>query len=140
MGQALAIRRSGQCDASTRTHPLAEALAPLFQPHFHGLAHELLIIAGFDACQRLLSFVEQPGQSRSIASVLPALRRALAPERVSLLLVAHNHPCGSLAPSQADCQVTRRIAALARLADVTLVDHLIFVGTRTTSFRALGLL
>lgn len=119
---------------------MAGALLPLLRRHFEGLTQELLVIAGCDARQRLLSFVEYQGQGETVDTVLPAFRSALAPEHVSLLLLAHNHPCGSRNPSQADYEVTRRMATLCRLTGVTLVDHLIFAGSHVTSFRALGLL
>ncbi|QJQ32880.1 hypothetical protein GV829_10860 [Sphingomonas lacunae] len=140
MDQSLLEWRESSQSVMRGAHPLGIALLPLLQCHFLGLRHEHLIIAGCDIRQRLVSFVEQRGAMLTIDAVLPGLRRALAPEGVAHLLVAHNHPCGSLQASQADCEVTRRIAALARLAGVTLADHLLFTDARYTSFRALGLL
>lgn len=140
MAQALAIWQHNTQGRIASAHPLAAALSPLLRPHFDGLSHELLVILGCDSRHRLLSFVEYRGQGESIDLALPAFRSALAPERVSLIVLAHNHPCGSPNPSQADCEATRRIAALCRLAGVSLVDHLIFAGPHVSSFRALGLL
>lgn len=121
-------------------HPLGLALLPLLAPYFSGLGREHLVIAACDDRLRLVSFEEYRGEALTIDAALPALRRALAPERVSQLLLAHNHPCGSTVPSRADCEVTRRIAALSRLAGLVLADHLLFAGGRPVSFRALGLL
>ena len=140
MEQTLVTRPHNTLQASDTPHPLGLALVPLLAPYFLGLDREHLIIVGCDSRQRLMSFVEQRGQTLAVDGVLPALRQAMAPTGVSQLLVAHNHPCGSTNASQADCEVTRRIAALARLAGVTLADHLLFAGSRHTSFRALGLL
>jgi DNA repair protein RadC len=41
------------------------------------------------------------------------------------LLVGHNHPSGSSYPSQADCDLTRRLKAAGELLQIPLVDHLI---------------
>ena len=56
------------------------------------------------------------------------------------ILLAHNHPSGDPRPSDADCRVTRRLASAAEALDCAIVDHLVFAGSRCTSFRRIGLL
>jgi DNA repair protein RadC len=56
------------------------------------------------------------------------------------IVLAHNHPSGDPAPSEADCRATRRLASAAEALDCTIVDHLIFAGDQCTSFRRMGLL
>ena len=56
------------------------------------------------------------------------------------ILLAHNHPSGDPTPSDSDKRSTRRLAAAAEALDCALVDHLVFGGSRCTSFRAIGLL
>lgn len=41
------------------------------------------------------------------------------------VIVAHNHPAGSLRPSSADRAVTRSIVAAGDLLDIPVVDHVI---------------
>ncbi len=41
------------------------------------------------------------------------------------VILAHNHPSGDLAPSDADLMVTRRLLAAGRLLGIELTDHLI---------------
>lgn len=41
------------------------------------------------------------------------------------IVVAHNHPSGSLTPSKADDQVTEKIKKAAKFLDIKLLDHLI---------------
>ncbi len=41
------------------------------------------------------------------------------------ILIAHNHPSGSLQPSESDTTITRKIKETASLFDVQLLDHLI---------------
>ena len=41
------------------------------------------------------------------------------------LIVAHNHPSGSLVPSQSDVDLTRRLRKIGELLDIPLLDHLI---------------
>lgn len=50
----------------------------------------------------------------------------------SAILVAHNHPSGSVEPSAADLETTRLIAEGARLVGLRLLDHIIL--TREASY------
>ena len=46
-------------------------------------------------------------------------------DRAASVIVAHNHPSGSLEPSQADREVTTRLREAARLIGISLLDHII---------------
>lgn len=44
------------------------------------------------------------------------------------VIVAHNHPSGSLKPSIADIKVTKRLQEALELFDIKLLDHIILAG------------
>ena len=67
------------------------------------------------------------------------LKRALV-LKASGLLVAHNHPGGSLEASEGDRQLTRQLSTAARALGLTLHDHLIVAAEGHFSFRQAGLL
>lgn len=67
------------------------------------------------------------------------LRRALELNATGLIL-AHNHPAGSLEPSEGDKQLTRQILTAARAMGITVHDHLILTTEGHFSFRQAGLL
>ena len=52
----------------------------------------------------------------------------------------HNHPSGDPAPSRADIEMTKAIAAAAKPLGVAIHDHLVIGRTGHASFRELGLL
>ena len=56
------------------------------------------------------------------------------------LILVHNHPSGNPEPSQADIQITRRIAEAGRLLGITVHDHVIVGREGHTSLRAKGLI
>ena len=56
------------------------------------------------------------------------------------LILAHNHPAGSLSPSEADRSLTRQIQDAARAMGVTVHDHLIVAAEGSFSFRQAGIL
>ncbi len=41
------------------------------------------------------------------------------------IILAHNHPSGNLNASDADRQITRKVAEAGKILDITLLDHLI---------------
>ena len=61
-------------------------------------------------------------------------------DRASAIVVAHNHPSGSLRPSMEDNEITRRLKASADLLGLNFLDHLIFSETHFFSFRQEGLI
>lgn len=56
------------------------------------------------------------------------------------LVLAHNHPCGSVEPSTEDCVFTTTMAEAGRLLGIRVVDHLIVSRRNFYSFREAGTL
>ncbi len=52
----------------------------------------------------------------------------------SKIILAHNHPSGSLAPSDRDLDLTTRVTNAAKLFDILVVDHVIFTKDDYYSF------
>lgn len=46
-------------------------------------------------------------------------------DRAASIIVAHNHPSGSLTPSTADLEITERLSASSALLGIKLIDHII---------------
>lgn len=51
------------------------------------------------------------------------------------IMVAHNHPSGSLKPSPADWMTTERIVNAGKIVGVDCIDHIIFTSTGCLSLR-----
>ena len=64
------------------------------------------------------------GMTGTIADPKLIFIAALRAAAVNLIL-AHNHPSGSLKPSRADIELTRKIKEGGRLLEITVLDHLI---------------
>jgi DNA repair protein RadC len=54
------------------------------------------------------------------------------------MIIAHNHPSGTLIPSQADLNLTKKIAEAGKLLDIALLDHIILTEGSYYSFRDEG--
>jgi len=56
------------------------------------------------------------------------------------VILAHNHPGGSLQPSNADLQITKRLTTALEAISVSVVDHIIVAGDKYFSFAENGLI
>lgn len=83
--------------------------------------------------------VSEGGITGTVADPRIILRRALEEDAVNIIL-CHNHPSGSLRPSQADEQLTAKIREAARLLDICVLDHIIVSDSGYYSFADEGLL
>lgn len=55
--------------------------------------------------------------------------------RATNVVIAHNHPSGTLSPSPADKKITKDIKDGLKLLNITLADHIILTETNHYSFR-----
>jgi len=51
------------------------------------------------------------------------------------VIIAHNHPAGTLKPSEDDCTITKAIKDALKTVDITLLDHIIVRDNDYYSFR-----
>lgn len=60
--------------------------------------------------------------------------------KASSVIIAHNHPGGSLNPSKADNEATKRIAAALDSISINMLDHVIVSGDKYFSYAEKGLI
>jgi len=65
--------------------------------------------------------------------------KAALRHHAAAVILAHNHPSGSAAPSAADVAITKRLKDALALIDVVLVDHIIIAATRAVSLAERGI-
>lgn len=56
------------------------------------------------------------------------------------IIIAHNHPSGTLIPSEADKAITKKIKEAGRFLDINILDHLIITDENYFSFGDEGIL
>lgn len=54
------------------------------------------------------------------------------------IILAHNHPSGSLCPSDADDKITQKIYKAGKLLDIEILDHLIITKENYYSYAESG--
>ena len=76
---------------------------------------------------------ESPVYTREIAT------RALLTNAKSVI-IAHNHPSGTVDPSTADIDVTKKVKDVLAMLNINLLDHIIVAHEQTYSMADKGLL
>ena len=61
-------------------------------------------------------------------------------DRAAAIIVAHNHPSGSLLPSKEDIEVTKQLKTAGETLGIRLIDHVIFNHKEYYSFLEKGAL
>ena len=117
------------------------AVKQFLQLELAQLKHEVFAVLFLDAHNRLLSYQPMFRGSLSQTMVYP---REVAKTALALgadgVVLAHNHPGGTVKPSQADMKLTRTLQEALALIDVTVRDHIIVAQGKYLSMAEEGLL
>lgn len=124
-----------------------EIVRELLGAEMRALHRESLRVLLLDTKYHLLRIEEISlgSLNESIAHPREIFRPALIYAAFALIVV-HNHPSGDPTPSTADRQLTRRLAEVATLLQVSMLDHIILGAPQTDgrpdyfSFKEAGLL
>ena len=121
----------------TGSHTVYEVL----QPVLGELNHEEFWILYLNNSNVILNKhqLSKGGMTGTLVDVRLVLRKALETGSVSIIL-AHNHPSGSLKPSRADKDITIKLQKAAAALDIKVLDHLIITENSYFSFADEGLL
>ena len=137
----LARRALGQRLREREVMDSPQALREYLQLHLAHKSHEVFAVLFLDQQHRLLALEELFRGTLSETSVYPreVLLRALHHHSAAVVL-AHNHPSGSVQPSRADLALTRHLREALALVDVRVLDHLIVGPGQCLSMAEEGLL
>ncbi len=108
---------------------------------FAGRQYEVFYVICLDAQNRVNHSALVHEGTINEAPIYPRIivETALRHQANSVIL-AHNHPGGSLVPSSADIEVTRKISSVLNAISINVVDHIIVAGDKYLSFAEKGLL
>lgn len=105
-----------------------------------GLKKEVLLVIFLDASHAIIDSAIVAEGTLTVNTVYPReiIKKALD-FHAAALIIAHNHPSGSLQPSAQDLKLTRSLFMLCSSMQIQLLDHLI-IGDGFYSFADNGLM
>lgn len=135
----LAKRATAQQLQAREVFASPQAVKHFVQMHLAHRPHEVFAVLFLDSQNRLIAMEEMFRGTLSQTSVYPreVALRALHHHAAALIL-AHNHPSGSVQPSPADQALTRSLQSALALLDVRVLDHVIVAQGATLSMAEEG--
>lgn len=117
------------------------AVKEFLQLHLAGKPHEVFAVLFLDAQNRLVAMEELFRGTLTQTSVYPreVVLHALQ-HKAAAVVLAHNHPSGTVQPSRADEALTQTLKAALALVDVRVLDHVIVAPGDALSMAEKGLL
>ena len=118
-----------------------DAVKHYLQLHLAAKPHEVFAVLFLDVQNRLLAMEEMFRGTLTQTSVYPreVVLRALH-HQASAVVLAHNHPSGTVQPSRADEALTQTLKTTLALIDVRVLDHVIVAPGEALSMAERGLL
>ena len=118
----------------------AQAVKDYLQLHLAPRPHEVFAVLFLDSQHRLIALEELFRGTLTQTSVYPreVVLRALH-HHAGAVVLAHNHPSGSVQPSRADQAITESLKAALALVDVRVLDHVIVAPGQALSMAESGL-
>jgi DNA repair protein RadC len=137
----LARRAIGQQLEQREVFSSPGAVKQYLQLHLAAKVHEVFAVLFLDAQNRLVKMEELFRGTLTQTSVYPReiVLCALKHNAASVVL-AHNHPSGTVQPSRADEALTQTLKAALALVDVRVLDHVIVAPGDALSMAERGLL
>ena len=119
----------------------AAAVKDYLQLHLAARPHEVFAVLFLDAQHKLIALEELFRGTLTQTSVYPreVALRALHHHAAAVIL-AHNHPSGSVQPSRADEAITQNLKSALALVDVRVLDHVIVAPGQALSMAEKGLI
>lgn len=113
----------------------------IIAPILMDLPHEEFWILLLNRANLVLDRIQlsQGGTSGTVVDAKMVFRAALEGQASGIILV-HNHPSGSLRPSQQDIDLTKKLKAAGKTLDLNILDHLIVTDRGYYSFADEGMI
>lgn len=117
----------------------SKTIFDIMQPLIGDLNHEEFWVLFLNNNMKVLhkSQLSKGGMTGTVVDVRIIFKMALENNATSIILV-HNHPSGSLKPSEADINITKKISAAGFTLDVLVLDHVIITENAYFSFKDEG--
>lgn len=104
----------------------SQSVANYLQTLLKDYRHEIFGVLFLNRANRINHFeiISQGGISSTVVDTKIIIRKALEHDATNLILF-HNHPSGSLQPSDSDETLTQKLFQAAALFEIRVLDHLI---------------
>ncbi|MDR1195673.1 MAG: DNA repair protein RadC [Endomicrobium sp.] len=94
-----------------------------------------------DSGNKVIECKEMESGTVNKSVIMPRkVAEAALSNKASAVIIAHNHPGGTLKPSQSDISATAAVKSALKTLDIAVLDHIIVSGNKYFSFKQYNLL
>ena len=128
-------RRNGETAGKVGKISSSKDVFTILQPFLGDLPHEEFWVVYLNNSNKILhkEQLSKGGITGTLVDIRLVLKRALEFGAIGLVL-AHNHPSGTLRPSKVDKALTQKLKRAAEALDIVVLDHLIITEKAYFSF------
>lgn len=128
-------RRGYEKKASVTRIAKSEDVFDLLRPLLSDLLHEEFWILYLNNSNQVLkkARLSMGGITGTLVDTRLVMKQALQVNAVAIVL-SHNHPSGTLKPSQSDKNVTKKLCIAGKALDIKVLDHVIIANDKYFSF------
>lgn len=114
----------------------------ILSPFYLGKTVEEFYVVYLMQSGKLVSIenISNGGITSTIVDSRVIFKRALELKSVTRIVLSHNHPSGSVHPSEADRKLTEKMIEGGKLLDIEVSDHIIVGGHKFFSFKDAGMM
>lgn len=106
---------------------------------FNNLREEKLLLLLLNKNYKIITKIEySDNDASSVSADMPEMAKAVAIHKPAYAIIAHNHPSGSVTPSETDDITTMKINTLCAIHGVNLIDHVIVAGNKFYGYNSEG--
>lgn len=118
-----------------------DAIYDFITPYFMDLTIEKFYIILLNRANKILDVkcISEGGMSGTVVDAKVIFNIAIEHRAQGIVLV-HNHPSGTLKPSDCDIRLTKKIVDFAKMIDLVVLDHIIYTDNGFYSFVNNGLI
>jgi len=140
---AMELGRRRRLEAAVELQKITSSkiIFDIMQPIIGELMYEEFWIVYLNNSNKIIakSQLSKGGITGTVVDVRLVFKTALELGAVGIILV-HNHPSGTIQPSEADKQITQKLKSGGEYLDIRILDHIIVTETQYFSFSDAGIL
>ena len=110
--------------------------ADALMEHFYDADKEYFVAVHLDSQGRPISFsTVSSGDVNAVHFPISSVFKTALLQNAVSIIVCHNHPGGTLSPSNEDLEATRMLVEAGRMLGIKVLDHFILTPTNYLSLR-----
>ena len=110
--------------------------ADALMEHFYDADKEYFVAVHMDAQGRPISFsIVSSGDVNAVHFPISSVFKTALLQNAVSIIVCHNHPGGTLSPSNEDLEATRMLVEAGKILGIKVLDHFILTPTDYLSLR-----